>query len=63
MEQRKVNEEVWLPTVIEGRGAARFLLFFNLNGSLRIDDAEFRKFKATSTLLPGVSAAEEEPKP
>lgn len=61
MEQRKVNEEVWLPTAIEGRGAARFLLFFNLNGSLRIEDAEFRKFKATSTLLPGVSAAEDQP--
>ena len=60
MEQRKINGEVWLPTVFEGRGSARFLLFFNLNGSARVVDEEFRKFKATSTLLPGVSAAEEE---
>ena len=44
----------------DGHGAARFLLFFNLNGSLQIVDEDFRKFKATSTLLPGVSAAEEE---
>ena len=59
-ESRKINGEVWLPTVLEGHGSARFLLFFNLNGSVRITDADFRKFKATSTLLPGVSAAEDE---
>ncbi len=60
MEQKKINGEVWLPTVLEGRGAARFLLFLNLNGSVRLVDQDFRKFKATSTLLPGVSAAEDE---
>ena len=59
-EFRKINGEVWLPVRFDGHGAARFLLFFNLNGSLQIVDEDFRKFKATSTLLPGVSAAEEE---
>lgn len=59
-EFRKINGEVWLPVRFNGHGAARFLLFFNLNGSLQIVDEDFRKFKATSTLLPGVSAAEEE---
>ena len=59
-EFRKINGEVWLPVRFEGHGAARFLLFFNLNGSLQIVDEGFRKFKATSTLLPGMSAAEED---
>ena len=62
-EFRKVNGEVWLPVRFEGNGSARLLLFFNLNGSVRVEDADFRKFKTTSTLLPGVSAAEDEPKP
>ena len=35
MEQRKVNDEVWLPALIEGQGAARVLLVFNFNGSVR----------------------------
>lgn len=61
MEQRKINGEVWLPTVFEGRGSARFLLFFSLNGSARVVDENFRKFKATSTLLPGVGTVEDQP--
>ncbi len=59
-EFRKINGEVWLPVRFEGRGAARFLLFLNLNGAIQIVDEDFRKFKATSTLLPGVSAADED---
>ena len=60
MEQRKINAEVWLPTHFEGHGAARLLLFLSFNGSVQMVDEDFRKFKATSTLLPGVSAAEDE---
>ncbi len=60
MEQKKINGEVWLPTLLEGKGAARFLLFFSFNGSARLVDEDFRKFKATSTLLPGAGSAEEE---
>jgi hypothetical protein len=63
MEQRKVNDEVWLPAVAEGTGAARMLLFFNFNGSLRAVDSDYRKFKATSTILPGMSTVEPEPEP
>ena len=59
MEQRKINAEVWLPTRFEGHGSARLLLFVNLNGSVQMVDEDFRKFKATSTLLPGMSAAED----
>ena len=60
-EQRKVNGEVWLPTVVEGHGAARFLLFFNFRGDLRLVDEDFRKFKTTSTLLPGIGKVEDQP--
>lgn len=55
MEQRKINNEVWLPARIEGQGAARFLLFFSFNGSVRAVQSDYRKFKATSTILPGMS--------
>jgi hypothetical protein len=58
MEQRKVNDEVWLPAMIEGQGSARALLFFSFNGSLQAVESDYRKFKATSTILPGVSTVE-----
>jgi hypothetical protein len=63
MEQRKVNNEVWLPAIVEGNGAARALLFFHFNGSLRAVESDYRKFKATSTILPGMSTVEQEPEP
>ncbi|HEX4578086.1 MAG TPA: hypothetical protein VH117_12095 [Edaphobacter sp.] len=63
MEQRKVNNEVWLPAMAEGKGAARALLFFNFNGTFRAVESDYRKFKATSTILPGVSTVEPEPDP
>jgi hypothetical protein len=62
MEQRKVNNEVWLPAMVEGNGSARALLFFHFNGSLRAVESDYRKFKATSTILPGVSTVGPEPK-
>src|SRR3984885_8516905 len=52
MEQRKVNNEVWLPAMVEGQGEARTLLFFNLHGSVQGVESDYRKFKATSTILP-----------
>ncbi len=52
-EQRKVNGEVWLPARVDGRGSARAMLFFNFNGSIRVVNSDYRKFKATSTILPG----------
>lgn len=54
-----VNNDVWLPAHIEGHGSARFLLLFSFNGSLRIDNADFRRFHATSTLLPGVGRVDQ----
>jgi hypothetical protein len=62
MEQRKVNNEVWLPAKVEGHGAARALLFFNFNGNFQAVESDYRKFKATSTILPGMGKVESEPK-
>ena len=59
MEQRKVNGEVWLPVQLEGHGAARAMLFFNFDGSVRVEDSEFRKFKGSATMLPGVGVVKE----
>ncbi len=63
MEQRKINDEVWLPETIEGQGSFRFLLFAGFNGTVRVADSDYRKFKATSTILPGVSTVKTEPDP
>ncbi len=57
-EQRKVNGEVWLPAILEGHGSARALLFFSFNGNVRAVDSDYRKFKATSTILPGIDKVE-----
>jgi hypothetical protein len=60
---RKVNDEVWLPAGVEGQGSARALLFFGLNGRVQVVNSDYRKFKATSTILPGMSTVEPEPEP
>jgi hypothetical protein len=62
-EQRKVNDEVWLPAKVEGVGGVRALLFFGFNGNLRVVESDYKKFKATSTILPGVSTVEPETSP
>jgi hypothetical protein len=62
MEQRKVNDEVWLPALWEGQGAARAFLLFSFNGSMRGVESDYRKFKATSTILPGMSTVDPDPK-
>jgi hypothetical protein len=52
MEQRKVNGEVWLPARFEGQGSARALLFLGFNGHIEAVESDYRKFKATSTIVP-----------
>jgi hypothetical protein len=58
MEQRKINGEVWLPAMVEGHGSARALLFFSFNGNIRAVESDYRKFKATSTILPVTDTVE-----
>ncbi len=62
LEQRKVNDEVWLPVEANGRGAARMLLLFKFNGTFREVDSGYRKFKVTSTILPGMGKPVEGPR-
>lgn len=62
-EWTKVNGEVWLPSAAAGQGAIRVMLLLNFHGSLRVDNSNYRKFKATSTILPATSSQELEPTP
>ena len=59
----KINDEVWLPQAMEADGHARYLLFFSLNGHFVGDTSGYRKFKATSTVLPGINKVEPEAPP
>jgi hypothetical protein len=52
LEMKKVNDEVWLPAVATGHGSLRVLLFLSFNGEGRIVTSDYRKFKATSTIVP-----------
>jgi hypothetical protein len=55
---RKINNEVWLPELLEFDGHARYLLFFSISGHGTVRSSDYRKFKATSTILPGVTAVD-----
>ena len=52
MQLTKINGEVWLPAAIDAEGAARVLLFWNFDGRLHVSYSDYRKFRATSTVLP-----------
>jgi hypothetical protein len=47
-----VNGEAWLPVSFEGHGRVRVLLFGGFNGNVQATFGDYRKFKATSTVLP-----------
>jgi len=53
----RINDEVWLPATAEAHGQARYLLFFSLNGDVHIQSSDYRKFKTTTTILPGFTKA------
>ena len=56
----KINDEAWLPSVIDASGKVRALLFFSFDGNAHIVNSDYRKFKATSTILPGINKVEEQ---
>ena len=60
-EWTKVNDEVWLPASFSGRGSARIALFFNHNGAIEEHESDYRKFRANSTILPGVAEVPDAP--
>jgi len=59
-ESTKVNGEVWLPSSATGQGSIRVMLLLNFNGNLKVSYSDYRKFKATATILPGVAEPEPE---
>lgn len=58
-DQKKVNDEVWLPSTMQAVGAMRVLLLFHFDGSGNVMNSDYRRFRATSTILPGVGKVEE----
>jgi hypothetical protein len=58
MLQTKVNGEVWLPVRFDGQGSFHALLFFGFNGRGEVVNSDFRKFRATSTILPTLAPPE-----
>jgi hypothetical protein len=58
-ETRKINGEVWLPASLEAHGQARVMLFFNFDGAIHVRYSGYRKFKATSTILPGLNEVDD----
>jgi hypothetical protein len=58
---RKINDEVWLPLSFEAHGKVRVLLFAGFDGNVEVSFGGYRKFKATSTILPAVEAQPEDP--
>jgi hypothetical protein len=61
MEQVRVNNEVWFPASVSADGSARILLFRNVNGSIRVADSDYRKFKTDSTIVSAGSHAVDGP--
>jgi hypothetical protein len=49
----KVNGEVWLPVEYSGEGKARLLLFVGFSGRMRLVTSDYKKFRASATMVPG----------
>jgi hypothetical protein len=62
-EQTKVNGEVWLPARIDAQGSFRALLFVSFHGSFHATESDYRKFRATATILPGATPVEPDSSP
>ena len=53
LRNKKINDEVWLQESVDGNGHVRALLFFAVDGNFHLRNTDYRKFKATATVLPG----------
>jgi hypothetical protein len=63
LQKTKINDEAWLPSEIEGHGSLRYFLFFGFNGNVHIACTDYRRFKVSATVLPGLRAVTPEPPP
>lgn len=57
---RMVNNEAWLQESIDGNGHLRAFLFFAADGNFHLRNSDYRKFKATATVLPTFTPVPEE---
>ena len=57
-EQTRVNGEVWLPAHVDAQGSARALIFVSFSGKIHAVESDYRKFRTSSTILPGVAPVE-----
>jgi hypothetical protein len=48
----RINGEVWLPAEYAGQGKVRILLFTGFDGRMKTVASDYRKFRATATILP-----------
>ena len=48
---QRVADNVWLPSVVEGQGSARLLLFDGVNGRFRLATSDYRKFRTGATII------------
>lgn len=54
-EWTRVDGEIWLPASSSGRGTARITLFFSHSAVVETHYSDYRKFKTSTTILPGVA--------
>jgi len=59
----KVNGEVWLPEEFAGQGKIRVLLFAGFNGRLKLVTSDYRKFRASATIVGGGQVVGDDGKP
>jgi hypothetical protein len=48
----KVNDEAWLPAEFSGQGKIRVLLFGGFSGNIRLVATDYKKFRASVTIIP-----------
>ena len=58
-EQTRVNGEVWLPAQVDGEGSARVLLFVGFSGRIHAVESDYRKFRTSAEILPGMAKVPE----
>jgi hypothetical protein len=58
-----INNEVWLPKSFEAHGHARVLLFLNVNGDVTAQVSNYKRFRASTRILPGVEKVDPDETP
>jgi hypothetical protein len=59
----KVNSEVWLPEELGGEGKVRVLLFEGFNGRVKVVMSDYKKFRASATIVGGGQVVGDDGKP